>query len=114
MFHVKHTSRRQQRRHTWKGYFKMLYTLYYQKRCGDTVIITRSKSLLKLLKIKFVTYGLDTRAFIAVGGERFNKFDLIGYERLSFNDFEIKVNAGHYFPAYDYSHRARKKCLETL
>lgn len=92
----------------------MSYTLYYQKRNGDTVVITRSKSLLKLLKIKLVTYGRDTRAFISVGCERFNKFDLIGYERLSFNDFEMDVNAGRYFPKYDYSQRAREKCLETL
>lgn len=87
----------------------MLYTLYYQKRYGDTVVITRSKSLLKLLKIKLVTYGWDTRAFIAVGREQFNKFDLIGDEYFSFNDFEMKVNAGHYFPTYDYRQRAMEK-----
>ena len=89
----------------------MLYTLYYQKRHGDTVVIARSKSLLKLLKIKLVTYGWDTRAFIAVGGEQFNKFDLIGYERLSFNDFEMQVNAGKYFASYDYRQRARRIIL---
>ena len=87
--------------------FKMLYTLYYQKRCGDTVAITRSKSLLKLLKIKLVTYGFDTRAFVAVGREQFNKFDLIGDEWFSFNDFEIKVNAGQYFASYDYRRRSK-------
>ena len=86
----------------------MLYNLYYQKRYGDTVVITRSKSLLKLLKIKLVTYGWDTRAFIAVGREQFNKFDLIGDELFSFNDFEIKVNAGRYFASYDYRQRARR------
>ena len=86
----------------------MLYTLYYQKRYGDTVVIARSKSLLKLLKIKLVTYGWDTRAFIAVGRERFNKFDLIGDQLFSFNDFEIKVNAGRYFASYDYRQRARR------
>ena len=86
----------------------MLYTLYYQKRNGDTVVITRSKSLLKLLKIKLVTYGWDTRAFIEVAGEQFNKFDLIGYERSSFNDFEKEVNAGHYFASYDYRQRASR------
>ena len=58
----------------------MLYTLYYQKRNGDKVIITRSRSLLKLLKIKLVTYGFDTRAFIA-GREQFDKFDLSPDER---------------------------------
>ena len=89
----------------------MLYTLYYQKRYGDTVVITRSKSLLELLKIKLVTYGWDTRAFIAVGCEQFNKFDLIGDEWLSFNDFEMEVNAGRYFASYDYSKRTRENCL---
>ena len=92
----------------------MLYTLYYQKRNGDTVVITRSKSLLKLLKIKLVTYGFDTRAFIAVGREEFNKFDLIGDELFGFNDFEMKVNAGRYFATYDYKQRARERSLATL
>ena len=86
----------------------MLYSLYYQKRYGDTVVITRSKSLLKLLKIKLVTYGFDTRAFIAVGREEFNKFDLIGDELFSFNDFEKEVNAGRYFATYDYRQRVRE------
>lgn len=92
----------------------MSYTLYYQKRNGDTVVITRSKSLLKLLKIKLVTYGFDTRAFIKAEREQFDKFDLSIDERARYNTFEMKVNAGCYFPSYDYSHRARKKCLETL
>ena len=86
----------------------MLYTLYYQKRYGDTVVIARSKSLLRLLKIKAVTYGFDSRAFVAVGREQFNKFDLIGDDLFSFNDFEMKVNAGRYFATYDYSQRARE------
>ena len=86
----------------------MLYTLYYQKRNGDTVVITRSKSLLKLLKIKFVTYGFDTRAFIAAGREQFDKLDLSYDERAQYNDFEMRVNAGHYFASYDYRQRARR------
>ena len=85
----------------------MLYTLYYQKRYGDTVVITRSKSLLKLLKIKFVTYGWDTRAFIAVEREHFDKFDLSADEHAQYNDFEEKAQAGRYFPTYDYRQRAR-------
>lgn len=80
----------------------MLYTLYYQKRNGDKVIITRSKSLLKLLKIKLVTYGFDTRAFIALGCEQFDKFDLSDVERAQYSDFEMKVNMGRYFASYDY------------
>ena len=86
----------------------MLYTLYYQKRYGDTVVIARSKSLLKLLKIKFVTYGFDTRAFIAIGREHFDKFDLSADEHTQYNDFEEKAQAGRYFPTYDYRQRARR------
>ena len=90
----------------------MLYTLYYQKRNGDTVVITRSKSLLKLLKIKLVTYGFDTRAFIALGREQFDKFDLSYDERTQYNDFEMKINAGRYFPSYDYRQHAWKIVLK--
>lgn len=86
----------------------MSYTLYYKKRNGDTVVITRSKSLLKLLKIKLVTYGFDTRAFIKAGREKFDKFDLSYDELAQYNDFEMKVNAGLYFPSYDYRQCAWK------
>ena len=93
-----------------------MYTLYYQKRYGDTVVITKSKSLLKLLKIKFVTYGFDARAFIANGNEKeeFDKFDLSADDHVRFNDFEIKVNSGRYFPTYDYRQRAREHSLAKL
>ena len=90
----------------------MLYTLYYQKRNGDTVVITRSKSLLKLLKIKLVTYGLDTRAFIALGCEQFDKFDLSDDERTQYSYFEMKVNRGRYFSSYDYRQRNWKIVLK--
>ena len=86
----------------------MLYTLYYQKSYGDTVVIARSKSLLKLLMIKAVTFGFNSRAFVASGTDQFNKFDLIGDERFRFNDFEMKVNSGRYFATYDYSQRVRE------
>ena len=92
----------------------MLYTLYYQKRNGVTVVITRSKSLLKLLKIKLVTFGFNTRAFIKAGREQVDKLDLSYDERAQYNDFEMKVNAGRYFPSYDYRQRNWKNCLATL
>ena len=92
----------------------MLYTLYYQRSYGDTVVITKSKSLLKLLKIKFVTYGFDARAFIAVGREQFNKFDLSTDECARYSAFEMKAQGGRYFPAYDYRQRAREHSLATL
>ena len=90
----------------------MSYTLYYQKRYGDIVYIARSKSLLKLLKIKLVTYGWDTRAFIALGCEQFDKFDLSDDERAQYNDFEMKVNKGRYFSSYDYRQRNWKIVLK--
>lgn len=90
----------------------MPYTLYYQKRNGDIVSITRSKSLLKLLKIKLVTYGFDTRAFIALGCEQFDKFDLSDNERAQYSDFEMKVNMGRYFASYDYRQRNWKIVLK--
>lgn len=92
----------------------MLYTLYYQERYGYTVVITKSKSLSKLLKIKLVTYGFDTRAFISVGREKFNKFDLGADECARYSAFEAKVQIGQYFPTYDYNQRARKHYLATL
>ena len=92
----------------------MLYTLYYQKRYGDTVVVARSKSLLKLLKIKFVTYGFDTRAFIAVGREQFNKFDLSADECARYSAFEVKAQAGSYFSTYDYRQRAMDHYLAAL
>lgn len=92
----------------------MLYTLYYQERYGDTVAVTKSKSLLKLIKIKFVTFGFDTRAFIAVGRETFNKFDLSADDRARYSAFEEKAQGGRYFPTYDYKQRDREHFLLTL
>ena len=92
----------------------MLYKLCYQKRFGDTVVIAKSKSLSKLLKIKFVTYGFDTRAFISAGREHFDKFDLSADECARYSAFEVKAQSGRYFPTYDYSQRAREYCLATL
>ena len=94
----------------------MLYTLYYQKNYGDTFVVARSKNLLKLLKIKTVTYGFSHRAFIAGDNkkEEFNKFDLSDEDRILFNNFEMKVNSGRYFPTYDYRQRAREHDLAVL
>lgn len=94
----------------------MSYTLYYQKIYGDTFVVAKSENLLKLLKIKTVTYGFSPRAFIAGDNkkEEFNKFDLSDADRVLFNNFEMKVNSGRYFPTYDYRQRAREHDLATL
>lgn len=86
----------------------MLYTLYYQKRYGDTVVIARSKSLLKLLKVKMVTFGFGSRAHVTADHEEFDKFDLSPENRIRFNDFEMKANSGYYFSTYDYSQRVNE------
>ena len=85
----------------------MLYSLYYEKYSGRTVVVARSTSLLKLLKIKEVSFleGCP-RAYITTNGrEEFNKFDLSADERVRYSDFEMKAQAGRYFPTYDYSQR---------
>lgn len=83
----------------------MLYTLYYQKFSGRTVVVARSTSLLKLLKIKAVSFVEGCpRAYIAVGREPFNKFDLSTDECARFSAFEIKARS-HYFETYDYRQR---------
>lgn len=86
----------------------MLYSLCYQESYPGTVVITRSASLLKLLKIKAVTFGSNPDAFIRSGRKQFNKFDLTADELNSFRDFEDKCGEGHYFPSYDYKQKARR------
>lgn len=86
----------------------MLYSLCYQFEYPGTVVITRSDSLLKLLKIKAVTCGNNPDAFITDGREEFNKFDLNADELASFRNFENECREGRYFPSYDYGQRVRR------
>lgn len=82
-----------------------MYTLYYEKYSGRTVVVARSTSLLKLLKIKAVSFVEGcSRAYIAKGREMFNKFDLSADECARFGEFEIKARS-HYFETYDYRRR---------
>ena len=82
-----------------------MYFLYYQRRYGERILIAKSISLLKLLKIKKVTYNNDIRAQITNESfrETFNKFDLSADECARYSDFEMKVNSGRYFATYDYN-----------
>lgn len=86
----------------------MLYSLCFQLEYPGTVVITKSASLLKLLKIKAVTFGGNPGAFITNGREQFNKFDLTADELNRFRDFEDKCGEGHYFHSYDYGQKARR------
>ena len=83
----------------------MLYTLYYEKSSGRRVIVARSTSLLRLLKIKAISFVEGCpRAYITAGREEFNKFDLGADACARFNAFEVKARS-HYFKTYDYRRR---------
>lgn len=82
-----------------------MYTLYYETLSGRKVVVARSESLLKLLKIKAVSFVEGCpRAYIAKGRETFNKFDLGSDACARFSNFEIKARS-RYFEAYDYRRR---------
>lgn len=82
-----------------------MYTLYYEKYSGRKVVVARSESLLKLLKIKSVSFVEGCpRAYITKGREMFNKFDLGADACARFSVFEIKARS-HYFETYDYRWR---------
>lgn len=82
-----------------------MYTLYYEKHSGGTVVVARSASLLKLLKIKAVSFVEGCpRAYIKNGREMFNKFDLGADACARFTDFETKARS-RYFETYDYRRR---------
>lgn len=85
----------------------MLYSLCCKFEYPGTVVVTRSTSLLKLLKIKAVTFGGNPGVFIISGREQFNKFDLTPDELANFRRFENKCREGRYFPSYDYGQRVR-------
>lgn len=84
----------------------MLYTLSYQKRCGDTVVITRSDSLLKLLKIKFVTERNRGPALVLDirddDGYTRNMIDLGSSDYWDFRHFCDRVYGGKYYRSYNY------------
>lgn len=86
-----------------------MYTLYYEKYSGSTVVVAKSTSLLKLLKIKTVSFVEGCpRAYIANGREMFNKFDLGADACARFSNFEIKARS-YYFETYDYRQRVFEK-----
>lgn len=90
----------------------MLYTLYYQKSYGDTVVIARSRSLLNLLKIKCMTerdMGLALVLDIRDGdGYTQNAMDLRGRDYFNFRRFRDRVCDGKYYASYNYL----SKCLQ--
>lgn len=100
----------------------MLYKLYYQTQDGSHATVATSDSLLKLLKIKKMTFHHDKRtAYIVRTAEEHDEcafhYDCACLTRSSYADFvkfRDAVDGGKYFKSYDYSQRAREHYLATL
>lgn len=95
----------------------MEYTLYYQPAHGHTVAVATSDSLLKLSKIKYMTFH-NRKGFAFIGksaeGPSADSFNygagcLLGsiYDELI--RFMNNVDAGKYYASYDYSQRVRER-----
>lgn len=96
----------------------MKYTLYYQAPGGHIVTVTTSNSLLKLCKIKVMTfYGRMGYSYI-IENARVGHCDNFSYGAGSlYGDahnkiirFTKNVEAGKYYASYDYSKRLLARC----
>lgn len=97
----------------------MEYTLYYQMPYGHTVAVATSDSLLKLCKIKYMTFhnrkgvpfivksadGPSADSFYYGAGCLFGS---VYDELIRFMD---NVDDGKYYASYDYSQRVREREL---
>lgn len=94
------------------------YTLYYQpKTSGDYVIaVASSNSLLKLLKIEYMTFRSRKGFPYIIRTEDFGYKDAFKYgtgclfvpELDNFNRFAAKVDAGRDYKTYNYIQHVRK------
>lgn len=97
----------------------MEYTLYYQLASGRSIAVATSDSLLKLCKIKYMTFhGRKGFPFIvkSADGPSADSFNygagcLFGsiYDELI--RFMNNVDAGKYYASYDYRQRVRDRYL---
>lgn len=93
----------------------MEYTLYYQQKYGNTVAVTSSDSLLKLLKIEKMSFhhrkGFSYIVKTATSADRaafsYGPGCLSCNSHAEYIRFCEAVDGGKYFKSYDYSHRAR-------
>lgn len=103
----------------------MKYTLYYQPPAsGRKIAVVTSDSLLKLCKIKYMTFTAYKREgfpFIAETGQQNNEnsfcygpWCLFDYERDEFIRFMVNVSAGRYCKTYDYSQRVRSLTIQEV
>ena len=100
----------------------MKYTLRLELSNGRKIAVASSNSLLKLCKIRKMTFSNGGPRFCII--ETADKDDefaftydegcLFSDELEDFNRFKNKVDNGRYFPTYDYRQRAREHSLAKL
>ena len=97
----------------------MKYTLYYQMAYGHTVAVATSDSLLKLCKIKAMTfhgrkgfpYIIETAREGHVDNFAYDEERLCGDAYDELLRFKENIAAGKYYASYDYSQRVRERDL---
>lgn len=87
-----------------------MFTLYVQKKYGDTKVVARSNDLLKLLKIEYMNHRkggfLLGHTFIEDEmGCTCSFGDLSIENKTKFRKFADAVNRGAWFKSYDYLNR---------
>lgn len=92
----------------------MEYTLYYQLASGRSIAVATSDSLLKLCKIKYMTFhGRKGFPFIVKSADG-PSADSINYGAGCLDElirFMNKVDSGKYYSSYDYRQRVRERYL---
>ena len=96
----------------------MSYTLYYQQNYRNTVAlaVAKSDSLLKLLKIKKMTFRHAKGFSYVIETSEAGNIDAFSYgagclganSYADFMKFNDAVDGGKYFKSYDYSQRVRE------
>lgn len=100
----------------------MKYTLCFETASGRRIAVTSSNSLLKLCKIRKMTFkNRNLHSCIVETKEKDDKFTftydegwLFDYDLDEFNRFRSNVDAGEYYKSYDYSNLVRARHLQTL
>lgn len=87
-----------------------MFTLYNQKSYGNTKMVVRSESLLKLLKIEFMCtysrgFSMGHTFIVDESNNTYSVLDLDANEYWNFRHFEEKVSNGSWFKSYDYLNR---------
>ena len=94
------------------------YTLYYEPHAAirRTIAVATSDSILKLLKIKYMTFHNRKGFSYIIRTEDFGYKDAFNYglgcllvpEHEDFMRFSAKIDNGKYYKTYDYIQRVRE------